>query len=82
VLLFRAMHLMQTLYIQDYRMQNNAPRNNVFVFLRCWSDIAYIYIRGTTRTNYTWRNPIECIRHVTNVSRKSNCRVAADESID
>jgi len=27
VLLFRSLHLMQTLYIQDYQMHNNVPRH-------------------------------------------------------
>jgi len=32
VILFRALHLKQTLYTQDYKMHNNVPRNKLFVF--------------------------------------------------
>jgi len=30
VLSFRALHLIRTLYIQDYQMHNNVPRNLIF----------------------------------------------------
>jgi len=51
MLLFRALHSLHTLYIQDNQMHNNVPRNYFFVFY---------YGVGQTVTNGRFK----AVRHI------------------